>query len=277
MTDPAPNGPPRTTLFNDLIYWAKQPNAFGEASSNNSAPNIHLPIQAILRIICAEWLTIADYIKTRLGQIEWEIAFPEHFISKHANIDLSLRKLHVWRRLVPIYREMLTENLRRVSHFPCCTPNLVGSGNGLGSTNGNIASESTSNSASTDYYNNCKCALYHSAPVSQCPASTFHDEFARVLSSMVEYQQRVDRLTSVVTATISIADSRRALKDSMNNQSVTQLTWLAAFYIPLNFISSLFSMQGDISSLQGTFKLYFTVALPLAVGGLVLAKIMGSA
>ena len=35
-------------------------------------------------------------------------------------------------------------------------------------------------------------------------------------------------------------------------------------------------MQDDVGSLHGTFKLYFTVALPLATRSLVLAEIVAS-
>ena len=83
---------------------------------------------------------------------------------------------------------------------------------------------------------------------------------------MENYQQRVNSLTSVVAAVISIKDSRRAQEDCKSNKGVARLVWLAAFYIPLNFISSLPSMQEDVGSLQGSFKLYFAVALPLATG-----------
>jgi hypothetical protein len=113
--------PPRNSLYNDFIYWAQKTDVFETPTSNNAAANIHVPVQALLHLVCAEWLTIADYIRTRLGQIEWEISFPEHFLYKGSNIDVALKKLHVWRRLVPLYREMLTETLQRVLHFPCLT------------------------------------------------------------------------------------------------------------------------------------------------------------
>jgi hypothetical protein len=88
------NGPPRTSLYNEFVHWAKKPEAIKMALSDDSASNHHIPIQALLHIICAEWLTIADNIKTRLGQIEWEISF-EDFLDKHSEIDVTLKKLHV--------------------------------------------------------------------------------------------------------------------------------------------------------------------------------------
>jgi Mg2+ and Co2+ transporter CorA len=266
MKEKTPPGPPRDSVYNDLIYWAQRPEAFKKAHADNSASNVHVPIQALLHIICAEWLTIADYIKTRLGQIEWEISFPEHFLDKRSDIDVALKKLHVWRRLVPLYREMLTETLQRAFHFPCHTTNMVSIEGGLVNTTTNGINDNT------NQQKQCQCPL-HSAPVKQSgPISAFSDDFTRALSYMEEYQQRIDRLTSVVTAIISIADSRRGQDD---NRNVARLTWLATFFIPLSFMSGLFSMQADLSQLKDSYKLYFEIAVPLALASLGLAAIVG--
>jgi len=282
MKEKIPRGPPRDSLFNDLIYWAQRPEAFKKSHADNSASNVHIPIQALLHIICAEWLTIADYIKTRLGQIEWEISFPEHFLDKKSDIDVALKKLHVWRRLVPLYREMLTETLQRVFHFPCHTTNMVTGESEMVSsmTNGTIHSNGGDNSTTpttnsaisgVNQQKPCQCPL-HSAPAKKGgPISAFSDDFTRALSYMEEYQQRIDRLTSVVTAIISIGDSRRAQVDARN---VARLTWLATFFIPLSFMSGLFSMQTDLSQLTNTYKLYFEIAMPLAIASLGLAFVV---
>jgi hypothetical protein len=243
-----PPGPPRDTLFNDFIYWAKKANPLNAPSSNKPASIVHLPIQALLHLVCAEWLTIADYIRTRIGQIEWEVSLPVHFLNKGVGIDDALKKLHVWRRLVPLYREMLNDSLQRVFHFPCHTDGI-------------------------DSPNPCKCALHKPAePSKQGDINAFHADFTRALSSMEEYQKRIDRLTSVVTAIISIDDSRRGQDD---NRNVARLTWLATFFIPLGYMASLFSMQSDISTLKDTYRLYFETALPLAAGTLGVALILG--
>lgn len=243
-----PPGPPRDSLFNDFIYWAKKTNPLNEPSSNKPASIANLPIQTLLHLVCAEWLTIADYIRTRIGQIEWEVSIPVHFLNKGVEIDDALKKLHVWRRLVPLYREMLTDSLQRVFHFPC-------------------------HANSINSPDPCKCALHKPGDLpKQGSVNAFQVDFANALSSMEEYQKRIDRLTSVVTAIISIEDSRRGQDD---NRNVARLTWLATFFIPLGYMASLFSMQSDISTLKDTYKLYFETALPLAAGTLGLALILG--
>jgi hypothetical protein len=269
-------GPPRDSLSNDLIYWAKKPDAFRTSLLNDPALTTYVPVQALLHLVSAEWLIMADYIRTRLGQIEWEFCFPEHFLQEDNNLDFALKKLFIWRRLVPLYIEMLTTTLRQKSQFMCYTANLISSGSGLGNMKMSDASDITS----TDRHNNCQYPLHPPASAKQRSIIAFHDDFAQALSYMEEYRQRVDSLTSglasLVTALTSMRDSRRAMED---NKNVTRLTWLAALFIPLSFVASLFSMQDDISKLQESFKLYFKVAFPLtAIGlGLVFALTLLSA
>jgi hypothetical protein len=282
-------GPTRDSIFNDFIYWAQRLETFNPSPLKNPAANTHIPIQALLHLICAEWLTIGDYIRTRLGQIEWEISFPEHFLNEGSEIDDALKKLHVWRRLVPLYREMLTETLQRVFHFPCHTEGVdsittsnpsvstfSGSGMGTGVGTGGIqpSAASASTSPAPPKSIDCPCATHRRAePVKKGPVNAFSDDFNRALSYMEEYQKRIERLTSVVTAIISIDDSRRSQDD---NRNVARLTWLATFFIPLSFIASLLSMQDDVGKLRDTVKFYFEVAMPLAVGSLILAFILAS-
>lgn len=203
-------------------------------------------MQALLHIVCAEWLTIADYIKTRLCQIEWEVSFPEHFLEKHSDIDVALKKLHVWRRLVPLYREELAETLHRVFHFPNHTEGMVVSAAGA-----------------NEFLNDTQ----NPTPAKQNSITDFRGDFTRALAFMEEYQKRIDRLTSVVTACISIKDSRHAQED---NRNVARLTWLATFFIPLSYMASVFSMTPDVTVLGPTVIWYAEIAIPLAVVSLLI-------
>jgi hypothetical protein len=101
------------------------------------------------------------------------------------------------------------------------------------STSGTVDIAKTSNPPSPIIH--CQCPLHN-------PANAMREDCARVLSYMEEYQQRIDRLTSVVTAIISIGDSRTSQAD---NQNVAWLTWLATFFIPMSFVTGLFSMTEE--------------------------------
>ncbi|KAJ9639919.1 hypothetical protein H2199_006152 [Coniosporium tulheliwenetii] len=257
---------PRDSFFDNFVYWAQKPASFRSTPSSSLASNTHIPVQALLHLCCAEWLTMADYIKTRLGQIDWEIAYPKHFIRRDNDIDVALKKLHTWRRLVPLYREMLTETLQRVFNFPCHTTEMVSNGSGS-SGRSNYGMAGTSSSGTSDR----TCVHHNPASAQEGPISAYRADFARALSYMEEYQQRIDRLSSLVAAVISIEDSRRGLDENRNLQ---RLTWLATFFIPLSFVASLFSMQSDIRLLLPTMRLYFIVAIPLATIALVLAFVL---
>jgi hypothetical protein len=260
-------GPPRNSLYTDLIYWAQKPNAFGPSPSTNPTSNIHLPIQALLYLVCGEWLAITEYIRTRLGQIEWEVSFPDHFLNKHSKIDIALEKLHIWRRLVPLYCEMLAETLQRAFQFPCHGTGLANGGSGLANIDSNPANSTGSTSPPT----HCPCLLPSPVLAKQEPVMALHDDFIRIHAYMADHQQHIDRLTNVVTSVISIYERRRGIEDSRN---VTRLTWLATFFIPLSFVATLFAMQEDIGSIRQTIKWYFAAALPLAFLSLGLAFVL---
>jgi hypothetical protein len=107
--------PSHLPFFDDFLYWAMRPDAFPSSSSRS---NIHVPMQALLHLIGSEWLTMVDYVKTRLTQIDLEVTVPPKFANSN-HVDIALRRLHQWRRLIPQYRAILSETLDRVFQFPC--------------------------------------------------------------------------------------------------------------------------------------------------------------
>ncbi len=226
-----PAGPPRDSLFNDFIYWARKAKQTSPQSSTARGANTQIALHILQRLICPEWLLITQYIRARLGQIEWEVTIPKAaFISEGV-----LKKLNVSGRLISLYREMLTDSIQILSlQLPGHT----------------IAAENPCS---------CKCSVERRAEDPDALAIlAFQNEFKRVLSSLEVYQQRIN---GWVTAMINIQDARDGRQD---NKNVARLTWLATFFIPLSFMASLFSMQADIGSLTETYKVYFGAALPFA-------------
>lgn len=97
------------------------------------------------------------------------------------------------------------------------------------------------------------------------PNNSFNDivpDFDRVRFTLNELQDRVDRLTAVVTSEISKEDSRRGLEE---NRYLARLTWLATTFVPLTFVTGLFSMSDNLSSMRSTFGWYFLTAVPFAL------------
>lgn len=220
-----PSGAPRISLFEDFIYWVSKYPWPPSLAETTYLQNLRIIMQPILYLTCAEWLIICQYIKSRLGQIEWELSNPGEFYKDTQIIDKSLERLHTWRRHIPFYREILIETLRSDGPSPVDSR--------------------------------------HSIPAATMIfAEDVTPDIEELIVQMSELQERTDRLTAMVVAAISIADSQRSLEESSN---VARLTWLATIFIPLSLITGLFSMQEDIGKLRVTFGWYFTCAIPVTV------------
>ncbi|KAJ8126164.1 hypothetical protein O1611_g7475 [Lasiodiplodia mahajangana] len=232
--------PPQDNFFEDFIFWAQQKDLYPNFTTDHTSETL-VPLQVLLHLVCSEWLTMSDYIKTRLNQLDWEIVKPEFFRLGKRGVDNMLQKLHMWRRLVPLYREMVSETIRHIDQFSSRIqiPNPNDESNGP---------PRVPLSAGQDQWNLSSC---------------YNPDFSLIKSQLEEYQTRIDQLTAVVTAVISIDNSRRGLQD---NRNIGRLTWLATFFIPLSLVAGVLSMQSNVSDISGdTFKVYFATSLPLAV------------
>ncbi|KAI1082468.1 hypothetical protein F5B20DRAFT_531394 [Whalleya microplaca] len=256
---PEPHKP--DNFYKDFQYWAKERDMF--STSNSDTTSIaHIPIQTLLRLVCSEWLTMSDYIKTRLNQVDLEIVKPEAF-APGSHVDNALQKLHMWRRFIPLYREMVSETLQHVFRFPCHSESFSETAKDIGSVGGStiLHQEPGTTRNSADSWATPRTGDQLTDP--SRPVGSYRKDFLLVLSQLEEYQKRIDRLTSVVTAVMSIEDSRRGLTD---NHNIGRLTGLATFFIPFSLIAGILSMQSDIDGISSkTFRVYFAVSLPLAV------------
>lgn len=211
---PIPKGPPRTSAFEDIIHYTSD---MTPEEITNISNDPRLLFRKTLMIVCAEWSILVKYTTTRLTQLEWEIENPD-LQDNDGGLQVTIKKLHTWRRRLPIYRTLVTEVLENVvkrENFMASPENLV------------------------------------------------HDlqkDFEIVLADINTLQARADRIMSVVTAVMSIEESRKAFEQ---NRSLARLTWLAITFAPLSFITGLFSMNGELATLVLTFRVYFAVALPL--------------
>ncbi|KAH7178263.1 hypothetical protein DER46DRAFT_696010 [Fusarium sp. MPI-SDFR-AT-0072] len=101
--------------FEDYIFWAQRTTNFTKLNDGVNQ-QLALPIQCLLHLVCGEWLTFADYLNSRLNQIDWGIVNPS-FFPESGDTDYqkqSLRKLHFWRRWVPQARDMLQATMSQV-------------------------------------------------------------------------------------------------------------------------------------------------------------------
>lgn len=253
---PCQVGPKGESFYQDLVYWLERPNAFLSKTvlkkEDPPIADMHRPVQALLYMICSQWLMIGQYLNTRLSQVEWETAFPEHFLIPGDKIDRSLKKLHIWRRLLPTYLGMITETLEQVFDFQSHATSTTG-----WPPNQNANAPSSASRTGTVFCQRHVCTqdpLYfvHSS------ISDLQEDFLKVRASMTEYRSRIDRLTGFVTSMISINDSHRGLDESRN---VFVLTLLATCFIPLSLLASIFSMTSDLQAIGKTAKMYVWVGL----------------
>ncbi|KAF2745694.1 hypothetical protein M011DRAFT_405978 [Sporormia fimetaria CBS 119925] len=235
-----PTTPRPKDLFN-LVLQATQ--SYPWFSSDTGITGIDEQVFTLPTIytICADWLVACDYLKARLSQIDWEMEKPAIFRSKGEVIDNSLRRLHIFRRILPVFREMVSETIEHA--LPTAT-------------------------RLTPQYGNAKPHPGNLQPLME----DVMEDFRRVQGLLNLLQERVDRLTAVVASEISTEDSRRGLQE---NHNLSRLTWLATTFVPLSFVASFFSMTDDISASKFTFGWFFVVAVPLAVVTMVIAAGVG--
>ncbi len=87
-------------------------------------------------------------------------------------------------------------------------------------------------------------------------------DYDQIASSIDAYNHRFDALVSIATSLIQAIDSRKSLTETI---SISRLSYLALSFIPLTFVSGLFSMNESIAPGGKLFGLYFAVSIPLCI------------
>jgi hypothetical protein len=220
------------SFFSDVLGLTASYPWFEEANNGNP---IDLGICALpaLYSVCAEWLVLCDLIKVRLLELESSSGEVTLFEGKAPHIDRTFMRVNRWREQLPLWREMVNDTIEQT--LPA-------------------AVRLTQRSDSTQ------------------SKETFEDlisDFTRVKLLLFEFQVRVDRLADRELAGMQLEAASQSVTESHN---LARLTWLATIFIPLTFVSGLFSMNEDLATVISTFKIYFMVAIPLAVVSLLIAR-----
>ena len=88
------------------------------------------------------------------------------------------------------------------------------------------------------------------------------EDYEQIASSIDAYSHRLEAMVSIATSLIQAIDCRRSLTETIN---ISRLTYLALSFIPLTFVSGLFSMNDNIAPGGKLFGLYFAVSIPLCI------------
>ncbi|KAF3153881.1 hypothetical protein TWF569_001473 [Orbilia oligospora] len=104
--------PPQNSLFYNTVHWTMK-NL--EEQQGNLKHQPKLMAVSILNIIAAEWLTVKQYLITRLTQIEWELQVPDfRGEGVQYGLDRCLSRLHPFRRSLPAYRRWVESTLNGI-------------------------------------------------------------------------------------------------------------------------------------------------------------------
>ena len=86
------------------------------------------------------------------------------------------------------------------------------------------------------------------------------EDYRHIARKVEMYGYRLEHTLSVVTSFVQIDDSQRGFAETIN---VSRLITLVLIFVPLKYISCLFSMGGEFAPGQSKFWMYFSVSMPL--------------
>ncbi|MCJ1303778.1 hypothetical protein MMC08_006589 [Hypocenomyce scalaris] len=95
------------------------------------------------------------------------------------------------------------------------------------------------------------------------------DDYNHLANIVDECGRRFENMLPVVTSLVQIVDSRRSFAETSN---ISRLTYLALVFVPLAYISSLFSMDPDVAPGGHEFWIYFVVAIPVTLAVFLIAR-----
>ncbi|KAF2721074.1 hypothetical protein K431DRAFT_247701, partial [Polychaeton citri CBS 116435] len=174
--------PPRISLYEDVIYWTSRWLSGNTVNEMIRSPNT-VALQ-MLSLVTSDWQILIKYITARLGEIEWEIELPA-MRQNESSVDETLKKLHPWRRNVPLYRTMIADAIDAAF------------------------SREMQNRQQDDSSEDGLMGLL-------C-------DFQDVLQDMDRIQERIERIVSVATALVSIEEGRRGMEQNKNVTRLTYL------------------------------------------------------
>ena len=91
-----------------------------------------------------------------------------------------------------------------------------------------------------------------------------------IINKNMEYAgRRLENMLPVVTSLVQIIDARQSLAETAN---ISRLTVLALIFVPLSYVSSLFSMNTTNMPGSPYFWVYFAVAIPVTLIVVIIAR-----
>jgi hypothetical protein len=105
--------------------------------------------------------------------------------------------------------------------------------------------------------------------LSEVDTTSLKKDYEYIAGLLGDFGSRLEGMLPVVTSLVQIVDSRRSLEETAN---VSRLTVMALIFVPLTYVSNLFSMSDQLGPGGPLFWIYFVVAVPTTVAVFLVAK-----
>lgn len=93
-------------------------------------------------------------------------------------------------------------------------------------------------------------------------SAPIREDYEQIAFGIDTYSRRLEAMVSTATSLIQATDSRRSLTEAVN---ISRLSYLAVAFIPLTFVSGIFSMNESLAPGGRLYGLYFAVSIPLCI------------
>ena len=94
-------------------------------------------------------------------------------------------------------------------------------------------------------------------------------DFEYISTNLDEYSRMLESSIAVFTSVVQIAEAQRSFNEASN---IKRLTILALIFVPLSYVSSLFSMNSINGPGGSYFWVYFVVAIPVTLLVVLIAR-----
>ncbi|KAF2268388.1 hypothetical protein CC78DRAFT_447030, partial [Lojkania enalia] len=101
------------------------------------------------------------------------------------------------------------------------------------------------------------------------PWQSLLDDYKHICRGIEHYARRLETMLPMVASFVQIIDSRRSFAETVN---ISRLTYLAIVFIPLSYVTGLFSMNPNVGPGGERFWVYFTVAIPMTIFVFLIAR-----
>jgi hypothetical protein len=234
------SGPPRSSLFDDILFFWKRTASSDDVAAAISDPRISAAFAK--RIIASSWLVQLEFMSGVISQLETKLwSFEDMELQPSANAiktEISglrslLASVNRWRRRIWWYMDHTRCNLEA-----------------LGQTLSN--SKPTLKGGKEDAPHRALANI----------DDLVLEDFLSVNERLQYCKDRLESLMPVVMGAFSLLEAQQG---TLETKYVTRLTSLALIFVPLSFVTGLFSMSGGYLPGESKFWIFLAVSLPLVV------------